>query len=70
MDLLLILIYVAVAYAVFRIFKIPVNGFTLLTAGAGRDRTDRRVVAGDELTTIRSRARRGFISRRRRSFPA
>ncbi len=35
MDLLLILTYAAVAYAVFRIFKIPVNGFTLLTAALG-----------------------------------
>lgn len=35
MDLLLILIYVAVAYAIFRLFKIPVNGFTLLTAALG-----------------------------------
>jgi multidrug resistance efflux pump len=35
MDLLLILTYAAVAYAVFKIFKIPVNGFTLLTAAIG-----------------------------------
>lgn len=35
MDLLLILTYAALAYAVFRIFKIPVNGFTLLTAALG-----------------------------------
>ena len=35
MDLLLILTYAAIAYAVFRIFKIPVNGFTLLTAALG-----------------------------------
>lgn len=35
MDLLLILTYAAVAYAVFRIFKVPVNGFTLLTAALG-----------------------------------
>lgn len=35
MDLLLILTYTAIAYAVFRIFKIPVNGFTLLTAALG-----------------------------------
>lgn len=35
MDLLLILTYAAVAYAVFKIFKIPVNGFTLLTAALG-----------------------------------
>jgi len=35
MDLLLILIYVAFAYAIFRLFKIPVNGFTLLTAALG-----------------------------------
>ncbi len=35
MDLLIILTYAAVAYAVFRIFKIPVNGFTLLTAALG-----------------------------------
>src|SRR6266496_5529671 len=32
MDLLLILTYAAFAYGVFRIFKIPVNGFTMLTA--------------------------------------
>lgn len=35
MDLLLILTYAAFAYAVFRIFKIPVNGFSLLTAALG-----------------------------------
>src|SRR2546430_9749675 len=36
MDLLLILTYAAFAYAVFRIFKIPVNGYSLLTAVLGR----------------------------------
>jgi len=35
MDLLLILIYVAFAYGIFKLFKIPVNGFTLLTAALG-----------------------------------
>lgn len=35
MDLLLILIYVAIAVGVFKLFKIPVNGFTLLTAALG-----------------------------------
>lgn len=35
MDLLLILTYAALAYATFRIFKIPVNAFTLLTAVLG-----------------------------------
>jgi len=35
MDLLLILTYAAIAYAVFKFFKIPVNGFTLLTAALG-----------------------------------
>jgi multidrug resistance efflux pump len=35
MDLLIILTYAAFAYAIFRIFKIPVNGFTLLTAALG-----------------------------------
>src|SRR6266536_3651088 len=35
MDLLLILTYAAFAYGVFRIFKIPVNGFTMLTAVLG-----------------------------------
>lgn len=35
MDLLLILIYAALAVAVFKIFKIPVNGFSLLTAALG-----------------------------------
>jgi len=35
MDLLLILTYAAFAYAAFRIFRIPVNGFTLLTAALG-----------------------------------
>ncbi len=35
MDLLLILTYAAFAYAVFRIFKIPVNGYSLLTAALG-----------------------------------
>ena len=35
MDLLLIMTYAALAYAVFKIFKIPVNGFTLLTAVLG-----------------------------------
>ena len=35
MDLLIILTYAAFAYAIFRIFKIPVNGFSLLTAVLG-----------------------------------
>ena len=35
MDLLLLLTYAAFAYGVFRIFKIPVNGYTLLTAVLG-----------------------------------
>ncbi len=35
MDLLLILIYAAFAIAVFKIFKIKVNAFTLLTAVLG-----------------------------------
>src|SRR6267142_5682990 len=35
MDLLLILTYAAFAYGAFRIFKIPVNGFSLLTAVLG-----------------------------------
>jgi multidrug resistance efflux pump len=35
MDLLLILTYAAFAYAAFKIFRIPVNGFTLLTAALG-----------------------------------
>ncbi|HMG04794.1 MAG TPA: HlyD family secretion protein [Chthoniobacterales bacterium] len=35
MDLLIILTYAAFAYAMFRIFKIPVTGFSLLTAALG-----------------------------------
>jgi multidrug resistance efflux pump len=35
MDLLIILTYAAFAYGVFRLFKIPVNGFSLLTAALG-----------------------------------
>jgi multidrug resistance efflux pump len=35
MDLLLIMTYAALAYTCFRVFKIPVNGFTLLTAVLG-----------------------------------
>ena len=35
MDLLLILTYAALAYTCFRVFKIPVNGFSLLTAALG-----------------------------------
>src|SRR5450432_2590592 len=35
MDLLIILTYAAFAYGVFRIFKIPVTGFSLLTAVLG-----------------------------------
>lgn len=35
MDLLLILTYAGVAIAVFKIFRIPVNAFTLLTAALG-----------------------------------
>ena len=35
MDLLIILTYAAFAYAIFRIFKIPVNGYSLLTAALG-----------------------------------
>lgn len=35
MDILLVLTYAAFAYAAFRMFKIPVNGFSLLTAALG-----------------------------------
>src|SRR3954451_20295278 len=35
MDLLLILTYSAIAYGPFKLFKIPVNGFSLLTAALG-----------------------------------
>ena len=35
MDLLLILNYAAICYGVFKLFKIPVNGYTLLTAALG-----------------------------------
>jgi multidrug resistance efflux pump len=35
MDLLLILSYAAIAFAIFKIFRIPANGFTLLTAALG-----------------------------------
>jgi multidrug resistance efflux pump len=35
MDLLIILTYAAFAYGVFKLFKIPVNGFSLLTAALG-----------------------------------
>lgn len=35
MDLLIILTYAAFAIGIFKIFKIPVNGFTLLTAALG-----------------------------------
>src|SRR5438270_8113954 len=35
MDLLIILTYAAFAFAIFRIFKIPVNGYSLLTAALG-----------------------------------
>jgi multidrug resistance efflux pump len=35
MDLLIILTYAAFAIGVFKIFKIPVTGFTLLTAALG-----------------------------------
>jgi multidrug resistance efflux pump len=35
MDLLLILTYAAICYGVFKLFKIPVNAYTLLTAVLG-----------------------------------
>ena len=35
MDLLLILTYAAIAYGVFKLFKIPVTAYTLLTAVLG-----------------------------------
>jgi len=35
MDLLIILTYAAFAYGAFKLFKIPVNGFSLLTAALG-----------------------------------
>src|SRR4030081_279892 len=35
MDLLIILTYAAIAYGVFKVFKIPVTGFSLLTAALG-----------------------------------
>lgn len=34
MDLLIVLTYVALAWAVFKIFRIPVNQWTLATSGA------------------------------------
>ena len=35
MELLLVLIYAAFAIGIFKLFKIPVNGFSLLTAALG-----------------------------------
>src|SRR3981189_2995014 len=35
MDLLIILTYAAFAYGAFKVFKIPVNGYSLLTAALG-----------------------------------
>jgi multidrug resistance efflux pump len=35
MDLLIVLTYAAFAYGAFKVFKIPVNGFSLLTAALG-----------------------------------
>ena len=35
MDLLRILTYAAICYAIFKLFKIPVNAYTLLTAALG-----------------------------------
>jgi multidrug resistance efflux pump len=35
MEILLTLTYVAICYAVFKIFRIPVNQWTLATAGLG-----------------------------------
>ncbi|STE48424.1 HlyD-family secretion protein [Escherichia coli] len=35
MDLLIVLTYVALAWAVFKIFRIPVNQWTLATAALG-----------------------------------
>jgi hypothetical protein len=35
MDLLIILTYVAFAWAIFKIFRIPVNQWTLATAALG-----------------------------------
>src|SRR5437762_4477294 len=35
MDLLIILTYAAFAFGAFKLFKIPVNGFSLLTAALG-----------------------------------
>src|SRR5713226_3474630 len=35
MDLLLILIYVAICYVIFKVFKIPVNQWSLATAALG-----------------------------------
>ena len=35
MDLLLILTYAAICYGIFKLFKIPVNAYTLLTAVLG-----------------------------------
>ncbi|MCB6866580.1 hypothetical protein, partial [Escherichia coli] len=37
MDLLIILTYVAFAWAMFKIFKIPVNKWTIPTAALGND---------------------------------
>ena len=49
MDLLIILTYAAFAYGAFKIFKIPVNGFTLLTAALGGIAILGRAAAGHEL---------------------
>jgi len=58
MDLLIILTYAAFAYGAFKLFKIPVNGFSLLTAAlGGKDRTS--VLSADRL------AAEGFSGTRR-----
>lgn len=49
MDLLIILSYVAIAWAVFKIFRIPVNKWTVPTAALGGGFSGQRANSANEL---------------------
>ncbi len=46
MDLLIVLTYVAFAWAIFKIFRIPVNQWTLATAALGKVRISGEILLG------------------------
>ena len=65
MEILLTLTYVALCYAVFKLFRIPVNQWTLATAALGAS-SGFRCCSSRWLTIIRFQLTRAYITRSRR----